>query len=32
MEDARDVLLERSQKESRDFVARLYLTPPRRSG
>ena len=26
------MLLERSQKESRDFVARLYLTPPRRSG
>jgi hypothetical protein len=32
MEDARDVLLERAQQESPDFVARLYLKPPRRSG
>jgi len=32
MEDARDMLLERAQKESPDFVARLYLKPPRRSG
>jgi hypothetical protein len=32
MKDARDVLLERAQKENPDFVARLYLKPPRRGG
>jgi hypothetical protein len=32
MEDARNVLLERAQQESPNFVTRLYLKPPRRSG